>query len=140
MNNQSEDKGQGKLINRALADENWNAFDGQLRKDALQRFAAANRRRGFGFLTAQAAAILVGAGTLTVILFHHSQPMPASRSSLSADVQKADPSLPNAITEEQMLAMIPRGSCLVAEINGQKQLVFLDPQVANEGFPLSQAH
>ena len=30
------------------------------------------------------------------------------------------------ITEEQMLKMFPAGSCLVAEVNGQKQLVFLD--------------
>jgi hypothetical protein len=45
---------------------------------------------------------------------------------------------PKIITEEQMLAIFPAGSCLLAEINGEKQLVFLDPKVASEGFPLPQ--
>src|SRR5580765_8459721 len=136
MNHHSDNEGQGKLIHRALADENWTAFDAQLRNRALQTFAGAKRRRHFAFLTAQAAAILVVAGALARVLPHHSRPMPASQSALAADVERVDSSLPNTITEEQMLAMFPRGSCLVAEINGQRQLVFLDPQAAREGFPI----
>src|SRR5947209_3715385 len=122
MNNHSKGKGQGKLVHRALADENWNAFELQLRKDALQTFASANRRRHLVFLTVQVAAILVVAGALTRGFSHAFQPMPASKSVIVAEVQKLEPPLPNTITEEQMLAMFPRGSCLVAEINGQKQL------------------
>jgi hypothetical protein len=35
-----------------------------------------------------------------------------------------------------MLAMFPAGSCVVAEINGQKELVFFDAKKAEEGFVL----
>jgi hypothetical protein len=136
MNNHSNNEGHPKLIHRALADENWTAFDAQLRDRALQTFAGAKRRRHFAFLTAQAAAILVVVGALALVLAHHSRPMPASESTLAADVERAGSSLPNTITEEQMLAMFPRGSCLVAEINGQRRLVFLDPRAASEGFPI----
>jgi hypothetical protein len=136
MNNQLDDEGQGKLIHRVLTDDNWDAFDAQLRNDALQTFAAAKRRRRFAYLTAQVAAILVLAGGLTAILLHHPQPAPSSGSAMAAEVEKDAAALPNTISEEQMLAMFPRGSCLIAEINGEKQLVFLDPKMGTEGFPL----
>jgi hypothetical protein len=42
------------------------------------------------------------------------------------------------ISEEEMLAMFPPGSCVVAEINGQKELVFFDATKAREGFMATQ--
>jgi len=38
------------------------------------------------------------------------------------------------ISEEEMLALFPPGSCVVAEVNGQKELVFFDAIKAREGF------
>jgi hypothetical protein len=32
-----------------------------------------------------------------------------------------------------MLAMFPPGSCIVAEVDGQRRLIFLDPKIAAEG-------
>jgi len=44
------------------------------------------------------------------------------------------------ISEQQMLAMFPPGSCLLAEIDGKKRLVFLDQKLATEGFPAVSTH
>ena len=34
--------------------------------------------------------------------------------------------------------MFPPGSCVVAEVNGQKELVFFDAKKAEEGFALGR--
>jgi len=136
MNNHFKNEEHGNLIHRALADEGWTAFDTQLRKDALRSFTASKRRRRIAFVATQAAAILFLAGALTWGLAHSPRPLPAPESAIAANTEKASPSFPNLITEEQMLAMFPPGSCVLAEINGEKQLVFLDAKMARDGFPL----
>ncbi len=40
---------------------------------------------------------------------------------------------PQYISEEEMLAMFPKGSCTIAEVNGQKELIFFDQKVEREG-------
>ncbi len=32
-------------------------------------------------------------------------------------------------SDEELLALFPRGSCILAEIDGRKELVFLDPKL-----------
>jgi hypothetical protein len=49
---------------------------------------------------------------------------------------QADPAnLPQHITEAQMLALFPKGSCIIAEIDGQTQLIFFDHKIEEEGAP-----
>ena len=38
------------------------------------------------------------------------------------------------ITDEQLVAAFPPGSCYIAEVNGQKQLFFRDPKVKEQFF------
>jgi hypothetical protein len=38
------------------------------------------------------------------------------------------------ITDEQLIAAFPPGSCYIAEVNGQKQLFFRDPKVKEQFF------
>jgi hypothetical protein len=167
MNNHPETEEQRNLIHRALADENWNAFDAQLRENARRTFSAAKRRRRLAFVGAQAAALMVVGIAAWSLLQpgkteelgsrgHESAQNSTVKNSLGLTsaamgknsasqlsglqgTEEPSVSLPKIITEEQMLAMFPAGSCLLAEINGEKQLVFLDPKLANEGFPLPQA-
>ena len=40
---------------------------------------------------------------------------------------------PQYISEEELLAMFPKGSCTIAEVNGQKELIFFDQKVEKEG-------
>ena len=63
---------------------------------------------------------------------------PNSKPETSSPAVAASP-LPPApvrhITEAQLLALFPKGSCLIAEINGQEQLVFFDHQIETQGAP-----
>jgi hypothetical protein len=56
---------------------------------------------------------------------------PKSPAAIAADLAK----LPEYITEEQMLALFPKGSCTIAEIDGQTQLIFFDRKIEEEGAP-----
>ena len=38
------------------------------------------------------------------------------------------------LTDEQLVALFPAGSCFIAEVNGQKKLVFVDPEVQRQFF------
>jgi hypothetical protein len=43
------------------------------------------------------------------------------------------------ISENEMLAMFPPGSCVVAEVNGRKELVFFNAEAARKGFVLESS-
>jgi hypothetical protein len=39
------------------------------------------------------------------------------------------PDAPRRLTDEELVAAFPKGSCFIAEVDGKKELVFLDPKV-----------
>ena len=39
------------------------------------------------------------------------------------------PDKPRHLTDAELVAAFPKGSCFIAEVDGRKELVFLDPQV-----------
>jgi hypothetical protein len=41
---------------------------------------------------------------------------------------------PHSLTDEELIAKFPPGSCFMAEVNGKKILVFKDPQVEKQFF------
>ena len=43
-------------------------------------------------------------------------------------VQKAS-DRPRFLTDQELVAAFPKGSCFIAEVDGKKELVFLDPEV-----------
>ena len=45
-----------------------------------------------------------------------------------AEVPKA-PDKPRRLTDQELVAAFPKGSCFIAEVDGKKELVFLDPKV-----------
>ncbi|SRR6266581_8485253 len=132
-----------KLVNTALADQSWEAYSAQLRNEGLARLRAKRLNRRL-ISYAQFAAILT---ISAVVLWNFngpravpgSQPLRAassapnsSRADLHSNALRAEDSSRSSgnstpyITEEEMLAMFPKGTCVVAEVNGQKELVFLD--------------
>jgi hypothetical protein len=121
------------LLDYALADDSWRAYDAELRHHARVVFGKAVRRRKLGHLALRtsAAFILLAAVVLTSRAPRSS---PASQTLAAAGGQNpADHSAIHTITEAEMLAMFPAGSCAVAEINGEKQLVFFDDRIARAG-------
>lgn len=41
---------------------------------------------------------------------------------------------PATLTDEELIALFPPGSCFLAEVNGKKMLVFKDPEVRKQFF------
>jgi hypothetical protein len=139
MNNRFDPPDERVLINSALSDETWCAFDARLRDEALGRFESAKRRRRVGKLVMRFGALLILATAAVFITIRPTAPS-VVKSVWSAS-QPALPAAPESvISEQQMLDMFPPGSCLLAEIDGKKQLVFLDQKIAKEGFPIASSH
>jgi len=129
---QVRDEDDNGLLNAVLADDNWHALNGGLKQQALAAMAQARRRRHLRVQIGQAALVVMLLGSLAW-WFHH----PASRT--IATVATPDSPRPTThqdrfISEEEMLALFPAGSCVVAEIDGRKELVFFDAEAARKGF------
>jgi|SRR5215472_17244422 len=136
MNNLFERPDEDAFIRTALSDETWQAFYSELRNKAVGRFGSANRRRRARKLAVQCFAFGIIAAAGLYLAFP--RPNAPNVRSASTSIERATPPLPRSvITEQQMLDMFPPGSCLLAEVNGQKQLVFLDPPLAERGFPIA---
>ena len=37
------------------------------------------------------------------------------------------------LSDKELVSLFPKGSCVIAEINGRKELVFFDPQIEANG-------
>jgi len=124
------------LLNAALGDEDWQALSDSVKRKALAVMGSERRKRRLRLWIGQAAcaaALLIGVGwwlwpSLPGVVEVAWQP------SLSAPAAVED----QFISEQQMLAMFPSGSCVLAEVDGKKELVFFDAQKAQEGFVVPQ--
>jgi len=120
------------LLDAVLIDEEWQALNCALKSDALAAVGAGRRRRRLRLAIAQvtSAALLL----LAAVCWLRS-PDPSRRPATGVAGQSAWSGASDVfISEEQMLAMFPPGSCVVAEVNGEKELIFFDAEKANEGF------
>jgi len=135
MKNEREPNEIHGLLNAVLADDDWRALNSSLKNEALAAIGAARRRRRLLFRMGQAAcaaALLIGAGRWWL------PPTPGHGPVATRSGQPASPGTGKQfISEEEMLAMFPAGSCVVAEVNGRKTLVFFDAKKADEGFAWS---
>ena len=105
---------------------------------------ATNRKRRFRLWLGQAAC--TAALFAAVVWWLDLLPQPSRPGQTNAAAARQKPETPRAsvtathfISEQEMLALFPAGSCVVAEINGQKEFVILDPQIAEEGFTVADA-
>ena len=129
MKNVPEPNDVDALLNAVLTEGDWHALDHSLRREALAAIGAARRKRRWLYRTGHAAGVallLVGAGWWL---------RPPASNEVPVAKAAVQPALDGRfISEEEMLAMFPAGSCVVAEVNGQKELVFFDARKAEEGF------
>jgi hypothetical protein len=145
------------LLDAVLGDEDWQALRASTRAAALAAFRARHRRQRLGQWGALAAGVALALGATWAWMQPALAPLrpeppaqlarvtPAPAPAIPAAPLPAPESTPSTanssvryISEEQLLAMFPPGSCVIAEINGQKQFVILDPKIAAEGLALKQ--
>src|SRR5258706_146848 len=135
MKNLRESNEADALLDAVLIDEHWRALEGSLKYDGLAALRVQRRKRSLRLQVSQLACamlLLVGA------VWWLSLPTLKQESVAQHSVTPAAATGEQFITEEATLAMSPRGSCVVAEVNGQKELVFFDAQMAEDGFVLGQ--
>ena len=123
------------LLNAVLADDDWHALNRSLKNEALAAISVARRSRRLLFRVGSAVcavALLAGTGWWWLPQTPGYRPViTTSGQATSAQAGK------QFISEEEMLAMFPAGSCVVAEVDGQRTLVFFDSKQAEKGYAWS---
>jgi hypothetical protein len=114
------------LIEAALRDDSWKAANASFKAEALRAFHARQRARRLIRWAGTAAAVAIAAG---VGLHRLAKPDHFASKRPSPPVQVLAPTnSPAQLTDQQLLACFPKGTCFIAEVDGQKELVFYDPE------------
>jgi hypothetical protein len=119
------------LLEAVLRDDAWQAAHAAGKAQALGVFCARQRVRRWsrwaGGLAALAVVAACAAHWWAGLL---AQVVP--RLADQAPPPPAQPAKSIYLTDSQLLALFPQGSCFLAEVDGKKKLVFFDPKVERE--------
>jgi len=132
-----------KLLNAALADESWHSFQSGLRTKTTGALRSTRRRRLVISYTFQLVALVFAIAAAWSTFGPSSRTLSSQQnhSQLQANSQTqpapATTTTASYITQDQMLSLFPKDTCVLAEINDQPQLVFFDPAHARDGFDLA---
>lgn len=125
MNSDSEEN--DALLGAVLQDENWQSADAAFKAQALGTFRARQRIRR---LTRWAGSVAVVAAVTAGVAYWLSRPAAPSRQMTAAPSQVPKrPDQPRELTDAELVAAFPKGSCFIAEVDGKKQLVFFNPEM-----------
>jgi hypothetical protein len=115
------------LLDAMLHDENWQTASAGFKAKALRTFRARQRVRR---LTRWAGSVAVLAAVTAGVVHWSGRPAAPPRQIAMAHTEfpKA-PDKPLPLTDAELVAAFPKGSCFIAEVDGKKELVFLDPKV-----------
>jgi hypothetical protein len=122
MKKTTEPRGQDDLFTNVMADEEFGAFSQSLKQQGLQQLRARSRSRRRRVLITEAACVIALFAAISLY-----RPEKRVELSVATPSHISSGSAAHYITEDQMVAMFPKGSCVVAEVNGKKELVFLEP-------------
>jgi hypothetical protein len=110
-----------------LRDETWQAASAAFKAEALRTFRIRQRVRR---LTRWAGSVAALAVVLAGVVHWVSRPPPTPRRVMVALTQAPKaPDKPRHLTDQDLVAAFPKGSCFIAEVDGRKELVFFDPEV-----------
>jgi hypothetical protein len=120
------------LLEAVLGDDGWQAANAAGKAEALRVFQASRRAlrltRWGGGLAALAAAAICAA-------HWPAGPVAEAPRRLAMNLPGAPPAEPERkiyLTDGELIALFPPGSCFLAEVDGKKKLVFYDPQVERQ--------
>jgi len=110
-----------------LRDEHWQAASTSCKAEALRTFRVRHRIRR---LTRWAGSVAVLAAVIAGVAHWVGPRATAPRPIMVAhiEVPKA-PDQPRHLTDAELVAAFPRGSCFIAEVDGQKELIFFNPDL-----------
>ena len=126
MRTNSDPERDDALLDAMLQDETWQTASAAFKAEALRTFRARQRVRR---LTRWAGSVAALAAVTAGVVHWSGRPAAPPRQVAMAhtEVPKA-PDKPRRLTDEELVAAFPKGSCFIAEVDGKKELVFLDPK------------
>jgi hypothetical protein len=125
MKPESEFEPEESLIEAALRDDGWQAANAAVKAEALKAFRGRQRARRLTRWAGTTAAVALAAGAA----FHwlaRRQDLAPTIATQPVPVKTATNS-PAQLTDQQLLACFPQGTCFIAEVDGVKKLVFFNP-------------
>ncbi len=125
MKPESEFEPEESLIEAALRDDHWQAANASVKADALRAFHTRQRARRLMRWAGTAAAAVIAAG-VGVLWLARPDYLASKRPPQPVQAPRATNS-PAQLTDQQLLACFPEGTCFIAEVDGRKQLVFYEP-------------
>jgi hypothetical protein len=115
------------LLDATLRDEAWLSASAAFKAEALRTFRTRQRIRRLTRWAGSVAALVV---VLAGLAHWVGRPAPAPRQVMVALTQAPKaPDEPQHMTDKDLVAAFPKGSCFIAEVDGRKELVFFDPEV-----------
>ena len=125
MRANSDPEREDALLDAMLRDETWQAASAGFKAEALRTFHARQRVRR---LTRWAGSVAALAAVIAGVVHWLDRPTPAPRQIRVALIEAPRaPEKPRHLTDQDLVAAFPKGSCFIAEVDGKKELVFLDP-------------
>lgn len=118
------------LLEAVLRDDGWQAANAAGKAEALGVFQARQRVRRW----ARRAGGLAGLAVIAACAAHWLAVAPPPRmvALKPPGPPPAQPEKSIYLTDDGLIALFPEGSCFLAEVDGKKKLVFLDPNVERQ--------
>ena len=120
------------LLEAVLRDDGWQAANAAGKAAALRVFQARRRVRRLARWGGGAAALAVAAVCATHWLAGPVAEAPRRLAVIQPEPPPAQPEKSKYLTDGELIARFPPGSCFLAEVDGKKKLVFFDPQVERQ--------
>jgi len=132
MKTNPDSDNQDALLEAVLRDDGWQAASAAGKAEALGVFQARQRVRRWARRAGAVAALAVIAACAAHWLAGPAAPPPRLFAMGQSAPPPAQPEKSLYLTDAQLLALFPEGSCFLAEVDGKKKLVFFDPKVERE--------
>jgi len=120
------------LLEAVLRDDGWQAANAAGKAAALSVFQARQRVRRLARWGGGAAVLAVVAVCAARWLAGPVAEAPPRLAVIQPEAPPAQPEKAKYLTDGELIALFPPGSCFLAEVDGQKKLVFFDPQVERQ--------
>jgi hypothetical protein len=114
------------LLEAVLGDDGWQAANAAAKARALAAFQSRQRLRRMTRWGAGLAALAV----MAAAAFWIAGPPGQAPQRLALKVPEPRPV--KYLTDAELIALFPPGSCFLAEVDGRKKLIFFDPKVERE--------
>ena len=115
------------LLKAVLGDEHWHTANAAGKAATLAAFQARQRARRAIQWAGCVAALAVALAGAAYRLGRSATPRPQMAAKPANVAQQ--PATRRYLTDAELIASFPQGSCFLAEVDGKKHLVFLNPDI-----------